>query len=188
MNHRGWQLLALLALLPSQAFPADPQPRRKEIALGGSQAYYDSSGRVAALGNRSRYENDDFMQAERSGIPWPRWKEFLRLGRWEYRYPNGKIKAHITYFVGWYDQCCSSGPCEWAYEFRDGEFEAFWPDGTPLAKGKFKLQWRAIDTSCEGGDRIHEAVIDPSSLFWDQAGKLTDCSILSVAEVDLENM
>lgn len=155
--------------------------------LGGSQAFY-AEGKVAALGSRSRFESDEFIEAERLGKPLPRWREFLRVGRWEYRYPNGQTKANVSYEVAWYTECCTGGFCEQPYELRVGEFQAWWPNGAPLARGSFQSNWRHIETNCEGGDKVKVAVIGPDAQFWDQDGAPADRSILEVAGVDLEGL
>lgn len=163
-------------------------PAAYDHRLGGSQVYHLPDGTIYALGSRSRYESEEFLQAESSGRPWPRWREFLRLGRWEYRYPNGRTKAHITYELAWYTECCTAGPCEQPYELRSGAFEAWWPDGRPLARGSFVFDSKPIETNCEGGDRVKEAKIGPDAEFWDQQGNRTDRSVLAIAGVPLEQL
>ncbi len=158
------------------------------IRLGGSQAFYAADGTVAALGSRSRYENEAFSEAERRGAPLPRWREFLRIGSWEYRYPNDQTKAVISYEIGWYTDCCTGGLCKQPYEFRSGEFRAWWQDGSPLAQGTFALERQHVETNCEGGDWVKRAVIEPGAMFWDRDGAPADRSVLLIANLDLETM
>ncbi len=157
------------------------------LSLGGSQVYYSPDGTIFALGNRSRFENEDFLEAERLRSPLPRWLEFLRLGKWEYRYPNGRKKAVISYEIAWYTECCTGGYCEQQYEARSGHFEAWWPSGAQLARGTFGSKWERVEANC-GGDKVRRAVLTRDAQFWDEAGIPADRSILDVAGVPLEKL
>lgn len=163
-------------------------PLESDYLRGSSQLYYSPDGTLFVIGRRSRYENHDFMEAEAAGQPLPRWREFLRLGEWEFRYPNGKAKARITYELAWYTDCCAGGLCKQPYEVRTGNFEAWWPDGRPLARGSFTFDWQPISTNCEGGDRIKKPKLGPDAHFWDQNGTPEDVSILRIAGVPLEEL
>ena len=165
-----------------------PQERLDDQPVGGSQVYYSPAGQVFAIGARSRYESDEFMRAEAMGTPLPYWREFLRLGKWEFRYPNGNTKAHIRYELGSYTECCFGGLCKHPYELRTGAFEAWWPDGSRLARGSFAFEWHSVSTNCAGGDRVKMAKLDPDAQFWDQKGNPADASILQIAGVPLEEL
>ena len=184
--------LGVLVILASSLLPVpgpSPTPQRRAESLGGSPVFYEG-GHVAALGTRSRYENDEFVWAEERGTPLPRWKEFLRLGTWEFRYPGPQIrtKAKVAFDVGWYTQCCAGGPCEWPYEFRVGDFEAWWPNGNRLAKGVFIVEWKTIDTNCEGGDTIKKGVLSPDTQYWTENGEPADRSVLAIAGIDPDDL
>jgi hypothetical protein len=161
--------------------------RVEDYRLGGSQVFHRPDGTIFALGSRSRFENEEFLQAERSGEPLPRWLEFLRIGKWEFRYPNKRMRAVVSYEVAWYTECCAGGYCELPYEVRTGPFEAWWPSGAPLARGTFTFEWQDVETNC-GGTKVKRAVIGPNAEFWDEAGNRTERSILEVAGVPLEEL
>lgn len=147
--------------------------------------FHAADGTLVATGAWSAWENREFLIAALAGQPLPPWREFLRLGRWEFRYPSGQVKAVLSFEIDWYTDCCTAGLCRQAYEVRTGDFAAWWPDGAPLARGSFARRWERIETSCAGGDLTKRAVFGRDVRFWDQNGNPAEASILEVAGVSI---
>lgn len=183
----GWAVCLLVLLATSIYGCCSSANRSENYRLGGSRVFHTPDGVVFAIGSRSVFENDDFIIAEMQGEPLPRWMEFLRLGKWEFRYPNGRKRAVISFEIDWYTECCTAGYCEQPYEVRSGFFEAWWPSGSPLARGTFEHELESIATNC-GGDQIRRGVVGSNAEFWNEDGDPADRSILDVAGVAIEEL
>lgn len=184
---RGSHLLGLLVaatcLVACGSFGETGDRQRGQPAE--ARAFRAADGTLVATGAWSPWVNEAFLIAELAGPPLSPWKEFLRLGRWEFRYPGGQVMAVLSFEIDWYTDCCTAGFCRQPYEVRTGSLAAWWPDGAPLARGSFASRWEPIETSCAGGDRMKRAVLGRDVRFWDQEGSPADASILEVAGVPL---
>lgn len=142
------------------------------------RSFANGSGQIVAAGFLTGLENIDSVICELEGEEISPWKMNLRTGPWKFWYPNGNLKAQVTFKVFQYDECCFAGYCKQAYELRTGKFRVFHPNGELMADGKFKRSSTPIGTNCVGGARIWIAEIDSDAHFFDEDGASTSSAII----------
>ncbi|MCM2317490.1 MAG: hypothetical protein NDJ92_20260 [Thermoanaerobaculia bacterium] len=127
-------------------------------------AFHDEQGHLIATGkSRSRdWRIDDRL---------PDFQNLIPVGRWEYWYPSGKLKAHVSYGLSCFLQCCTGGLCPQVHAYPRGAFELWFESGRRRATGTFVAERRHVSTSCEGGDFTMRATLSGDSKAWDESGE-----------------
>lgn len=138
-------------------------------------------GRLVARGRHTLIENREYLHSELQRAPLPRWREFLRTGPWLFQYETATKRAVVSYQVAFYTDCCAGGFCKQPYEFLAGTFEAWWPNGQLLARGRMVPTATHIDTNCEGGDTLLRGVPSRDTAYWNSDGSPADSAVLLIA-------
>ena len=123
------------------------------IAGGRQVVFNHANGQRAAQGRFTNYESNGYIIARVEKRDLPPWKQYLRVGQWRYWYPNGVLRAEITYAVAQYDECCVAGPCTGRYERIVGTPHVFDASGTSLTPLRAPARVH-ISTNCEGGATV----------------------------------
>jgi hypothetical protein len=95
----------------------------------------------------------------------------LRTGNWKEYFENGQLKESGKYALSTYTTCCTGGTCPVYYSYKLGDWIYFHDNGQLRAKGKYRIREKQIDTTCDGGDKIHFGYVTDTWNFFDRDGK-----------------
>ena len=132
-------IVLLAAALACTSMP--PSPTKHVVFL-------HPNGQKAAEGDFTEYATNVVAR------DLPPWKEFLRSGRWQYWYADGKPRATITYAVSTYDECCVAGPCAGHYERVLGKPVVFDESGKPMTLPRAP-RLACMQTNCAGCTQVY---------------------------------
>jgi len=160
------RLLLLLSLTACASYDHSVCPDLHRLERRAAlTTFRDSDGVAVASG---RHLDSGWRVADHL----PAWQNVTPVGPWEYRYPNGQLRARFTYALSCYIQCCSGGSCPQVHAYAVGPFELWYPNGAPRARGSFLARRQHVDTSCEGGDTTTRSVPSSDTQSWNEAGAL----------------
>jgi hypothetical protein len=159
----------------------------RDSCITGERSFM-SNEHLAARGRHTVIENVDYLVSEIEKNPLPRWREFLRTGSWLYFYDSGREQARVTYKIGSYTECCTAGYCDQPYEYLVGEFEAWWPNGRLLVRGRLTPSSVHKDTNCDGGATVFHGIPSADTKYWTADGSPGDSSLLQQAGIFLDEL
>ena len=155
-------ILSLVGCVSRTTFDCPDVARLERRAL--QETFRDASGTPVASG---RHLGPSWRVADHL----PEWQNLTPVGAWTYWYPNGQVRARLTYGLSCYIQCCTGGPCPQVHAYPIGPFEFFYPSGELRARGTFIASRQHVDTSCKGGDATIRGVASVDSQARDESGK-----------------
>jgi len=111
-------------------------------------------------------------------------KSELRTGYWKEYFENGQLKESGNYALSTYVTCCTSGTCPVYYSYKIGSWTYFHENGQINAKGTYKIGKKRIDTTCEGGDKIHFGYVTEKWKFYNKDSKEIKPSSEMIKEIE----